>query len=84
MLGNEINKKKIGSAIDHILDSEKLECVRSTGDLGIPMNNDVSWRTRIIELTAKANRTLGLMKRMCKDLKDESIWKHLYITLVRS
>ena len=64
MLGNEINKKKIGSAIDHKLDSEKLECVRSTGDLGITMNNDVSWETHIIELTAKANRTLGLMKRM--------------------
>ena len=48
------------------------------------MNNDVSWETHIIELTAKANRTLGLMKRMCKDLEDESIGKHLYITLIRA
>ena len=64
MLGNEVNKKKIGSAIDLKLDSEKLECIRSIGDLGITMNNDVSLETHITKLTAKANRTLGLMKQM--------------------
>ena len=47
------------------------------------MNNDVSWETHIIELTAKANRTLSLMMQMREDLEDETIGKYLYITLIR-
>ena len=35
-------------------------------------------------ITAKANRMLGLLKRTCKDLKDESTLKTLYCSLVRS
>ena len=48
------------------------------------MNYDVSWGTHITENTAKANRTLELVKRVCRDLEDITIRKYLYISLVRS
>ena len=35
-------------------------------------------------MTAKANRTLGLVKRVCRDLEDKTNRKYLYISLVRS
>jgi hypothetical protein len=39
--------------------------------------------THISKITAKANRTLGLIKRTCKDIEDKGIRKLLYLTLVR-
>ena len=49
------------------------------------VSNNLSWTTHIIQMRAKANRTLGLIKRVYgKDIADQEIRKLLYITLVRS
>ena len=45
--------------------------------------DDVSWGKHIAKITAKANRTLGLIKRTCKDFEDQTVRKLLYLTLVR-
>ena len=46
-------------------------------------SNDLS-RSKHIELfVAKANKTLGLIKRLCKELTDTRIRRLLYCTLVR-
>ena len=60
------------------------EGVKELKDLGILTNNGLSWNSHIDMITAKANRMLGLMKRTCMDLKDESTLKTLYCSLVRS
>ena len=41
------------------------------------------WAQHISEITLKANRTLGLVKRVCRDIKDVHIRKALYCSLIR-
>jgi len=55
-----------------------LEEVKEFKDLGILTYNGLSWNSHIDMITAKANRMLGLIKRTCMDLKDESTQKILY------
>ncbi len=68
---------------DYILGHESLELVKTTKDLGITVSDDVRWGKHIAEITAKANRTLGLIKRSCRDFEDQTVRKLLYLTLVR-
>ena len=53
-------------------------------DLGLLTNNGLCWNSHTDIITAKANRMLGLIKRTCMNLKDESTLKTLYCSLVRS
>ena len=73
--------------ITYKLGHESLELVKTTKDLGITVNDDVSWGKHIAKITAKANRTLGLIKRRtnCQDqtVEDQTVRKLLYLTLVR-
>jgi hypothetical protein len=78
-----LSRKKIQTTHDYKLGYETLECIKTTKDLGTPVSEDVSWGTHISKITAKANRTLGLIKRTCKDIEDQGIRKLLYLTLVR-
>ena len=79
-----LSRKKIQSPLtDYKLGHESLELVKTTKDLGITVNDDVSWGKHIAKITAKANRTLGLIKRTCKDFEDQTVRKLLYLTLVR-
>ena len=79
-----LTRKKTGEDNDYKLENEYLEYVKTIKDLGTTVNYDVSWGTHITENTAKANRTLELVKRVCRDLEDITIRKYLYISLVRS
>ena len=78
-----LTRKKTGEDNDYKLENENLEYVKTIKDLGT-VNYDVSRGTHITEITAKANRTLGLVKRVCSGLEDKTIRKYLYISLVRS
>ena len=69
---------------DYHLGGQPLECVPHTIDLGITVTNNLSWARHIESMSAKANKTLGLLKRVCKDLTDSSTRKLLYCSLVRS
>ena len=60
-----------------------LNRVRSVKDLGILVTDDLRWAQHISEITFKANRTLGLVKRVCRDIKDVHIRKALYCSLIR-
>ena len=60
-----------------------LECVSHIKDLGVTVSNDLSWSKHIELSVAKANKTLGLIKKLCKELTDTRIRKILYSTLVR-
>ena len=66
-----------------ILDGQPLECVPYVKDLGVTVCCDMSWSRHIEETVAKANRTLGLVKRTCKDTHDQRVRKLLFCALVR-
>ncbi|CAB4021758.1 Hypothetical predicted protein [Paramuricea clavata] len=78
-----LSRKKIQSHVsDYILGHESLELVKTIKDLGITVSDDVRWGKHIAEITAKANRTLGLIKRTCRDFEDQTVRKLLYLTLM--
>ncbi len=51
-------------------------------DLGITVSDDLNWRLQISNITSKANKVQGLIKRVCKDLKDPDTTKTLYCSMV--
>ena len=79
-----ISKKKIPSYIQpYELGGKLLECVPHTKDLGITVSCDLQWTRHIEEITSKANKSLGLIKRVCRDVNDVKIRKLLYCLIVR-
>ena len=47
------------------------------------ISNDLSGSKHIESIVSKANRTLGLIKRICKEIKDTNTRRILYGALVR-
>ncbi len=76
-------RKKVKTVAQYNLDGQLLECVLYVKDLGVTVCSDVSWTRHIEETLAKANRTLGLVKQICKDMHDQVVRKVLFCTLVR-
>ena len=61
------------------LGGQDLQVAIATKDLGVTVSNNLSWSTHIIQMCAKANRTLGLIKRVCgKDIVDGSYYISLW------
>ena len=66
------------------LEGQVLSSVPMTYDLGVAVTDQLSWGTHIKELCAKANKVLGLVKRICgRDICDVQSRQVLYTTLVR-
>ena len=80
-----IAKKKISSATkrNYTLDDLELENVPYITDLGIIVSNNMSWNRHIEATVMRANKNLGLLKRVCKEMRDPNIRKLLYCALVR-
>ena len=76
------NKKIPTNARLHHLGDQTLECVPHTKHLGIMISDKLQWADHIENMTAKANKTLGLIKRVCYDINDQSVRKLLYCSLV--
>ena len=76
-----ITKKQVPFTNRVHLSDTVLNKVKECKDLGIVTDNGLSWNSYIDMITAKANRMLGLIKRTCTDLKDESTLKTLYCSL---
>ena len=58
---------------------ESVDCVRY---LGVSITNDLCWNTHINQITSKANRTLGFVKRNVRTT-NQSVKELAYKTLVR-
>ena len=56
----------------------------SQKDLGIITTGDVKWNKQILEISSKANRMLGCVKRTALAIHDVSVRKALYMTMVRN
>ena len=66
----------------YALHGEILESVDCARYLGISISKDLSWNTPISQITSKANRTLGFVKRNVRT-KNQSVKEIAYKTLVR-
>ena len=76
---------KISSATNrnYTLDDRELESVPYITDLCIIVSNNMSWNRHIEVTVMRANKTLGLLKRVCKETRDPNIRKLLYCVPVR-
>jgi hypothetical protein len=78
-----ISKKRIPSDCwSYRLGSEYLECVPFIKYLGIVISCDLQWGRYTKEMVSKANRELGLVKQVCRDITDISTQKLLFCSLV--
>ena len=66
----------------YTLHGQVLESTDSAKYLGINISNDLNWNHHIDEITSKANRTLGFVKRNVKT-QNEYVKELAYKTLVR-
>ncbi len=53
-------------------------------DLGISITSDLKWNTQVQDISSKANKMLGFVKRTAYAICNQSVRKALYLTLVRS
>ena len=81
----QISRKITSTTSDqsYTLDGNQLECASSIIDLGITITSDLSWSRHTEVTVAKANKTLGLLNSICYDMRDASIKKLLYCSLIR-
>ena len=66
------------------IDSNLLSPAKSHRDLGIILSSDLSWSNHFNHITAKAYRSLGLLRRVFGKSTSTPVKKTLYISLVRS
>ena len=65
------------------LDGQLLEYVSNIKDFGVTISGRLQWTSHIENINAKANRTLGLVKKICRDVHDVRTRRLLYCSLVR-
>ena len=80
---NISRKKTLIREAVYTIDNLSLDCVPFIMDLGVTVSNDLSWSRHIESIVAKANKTLGLVKRVCKELPYLKVRILLYCALVR-
>ena len=78
-----ISSKKIPTKPEYHLNVSPLATVSEIKDLGIAVTNTLQWSQHIKQISSKVNRTLGLIRRVCRDINDPDIKKLLYCSIVR-
>ena len=76
-------KKSPVPTFPYNLDGQILEYVSNIKDLGVTISCRLQWTSHIENIPAKANRTLGLVKRICHDVDDVRTRRLLYCSLVK-
>ena len=79
-----VTRKKQPLIFYYTLNHAQLERVTEEKDLGVIVNNTLSWEKHVISVAAKANKLPGLLKRTCPLLTDVSVRRTLYLSLVKS
>ena len=78
-----ISRKKTPTKREYHLNGSPLATVSEIKDLGITVTNTLQWSQHIKLISSKANRTLGLIRRVCRDINDPDIKKLLYYSIGR-
>ena len=78
-----ISRKKIPLKREYHLNGYPLATISEIKDLGITVTNTLHWYQHIKLISSKANRTLCLIRRVCRDITDSDTKKLLYCSIVR-
>ena len=84
MFRNAYNSVSTPLTTSYHIDSNLLSPAKSHRDLGIILSLDLSWNNHFKHITAKAYRSLGLLRRIFVKSTSTPVRKTLYISLVRS
>ena len=79
-----ITRKKNPLVYPYHMNSKELLRVENEKDLGVCVNGNLAWDDHINTITCKANKMLGLLKRTCPRLRNTTVRRTLYLSLVRS
>ena len=79
-----ITKRKTPIYSDLHLNNKIVEVTSEFRDLGLVTVCNLFWSTHIDKISNKANKILGLIKRICKGFQDVSTLRTLYLALARS
>ena len=77
-----VTRSRMPIKTKYLLHNHQLEIVPSTKYLGVTISQDLSWNKHINNVTSKANKTLGLIKRNLK-ISFPKIKELAYNSLVR-
>ena len=79
-----MSKRRSKVVKQYKIGNDDLPIASETKDLGIIVTSSLSWNTHIQEISCKANRSLGLIRRICgREIQDLQTRKALYTTIVR-
>ena len=78
-----ISRKKPQSNREHHLDGTLITTASKTSDLGRTITDNLQWSQGINQISLRANGTLGLIHRICRDISDTYTRKLLYCSTVR-
>lgn len=78
-----VTKRKTSFHSDLQLNDNTLEEASEFCDLGLVTTSRLSWNAHVDKISSKANKILGLIKRMCRGQNDVSTLRSLYCTLVK-
>ena len=79
-----ISRKKTPFQTNYNINGHIIEQVTNMKDLGVIVSKDLSWSRHIESIVSQANKILGLIKPICKDVKNVQTRRSLYCALVRS
>ena len=77
-----VTNKRSPALFSYSLGEEHLEHVNCHRYLGVTCNSQLRWTDHINNITHKANRTLGIVRRMLKPC-DIAVKTKAYLTLIR-
>jgi hypothetical protein len=77
-----ITRKRKTVEYNYMLHDHKLEVTTDSKYLGVTISNDLSWATHISNISAKANRTIGFLRRNIHSCP-KVVKAAAYTTLVR-
>ena len=78
-----ISRKRTPTQTKYVINENIVEQVTIIKDLGVLIANNLCWSKHIESIVSSANKTLGLVKRICKEVKSTNMRKTLYCALVR-
>ena len=78
-----ITRKKEPASMDYYIDGRKLSPVINHSYLGVMLSNDLKWNSHVNNIVAKANRSLGFVKRNLYPQCTETTKRSAYVTIVR-
>jgi hypothetical protein len=79
-----VTRKRNPVTYNYYMNNEEVERCDNIRDLGVIINNKLTWCDHVQSIVSKANKVMGLIKRTLGYNAPISVSKQLYISLVRS